>query len=709
MAEVKITTDIAPNIDARQSVASFPSERTRMVCAIIVFAASLTLYTLTLAPTVTLVDSGELIAAARELGVAHPPGFPLYTLLAHLATLAPAGNVAERVNFASALFAALASAMITLIVFEALMCASLLTRTRRKEEKKKHHKKTKKKEAKDKEAKAANLFDGVPSLVLLALPLMTGLLAAFSRTLWNYATIAEVYTLNTLMIAMVFFLLLRWRRKLIESTFLTEPREDKDRLLLIAAFVFGLAMGVHHVTVALMLPALAALVYSTEGLAFFKSKRLLRAALVAFSGLLIYACLPLAASRSTGLNWGDPRTMEKLWWHVTGRQYQEFISFSIETMAGQFKEFLTFAGREFGPVWLPAALLLTFAGLVALFRSDRKLFWFLALVSLADLSYALNYDIAEDKDAYYLPVFLALSVAVAFGALWIVRFVREPFSKATAAGLLILIPTVALAFNLPFDDRSRYHIAEDYVSNILSTVDEGGMILTLDWQVYSPLFYFHEIEYRRRDVVAIDVNQLRRSWYFDYLKRAYPEMIERSRDKIEAYLEDLRLWEQDPDGFNSNRQMIERINLHYNDMVLSIVASHIERAPVYATMDLIAQRAHRDAEITRALTTTYQPVPQGLVFQLMRDRDFHQPAEIRFSLRGLADGSLKFEKDDVVAKKVLPVYTGMLVNRGVYLAAYNRHEQAVEAFRQALALDPRSESARRAMAESENKLQEKSK
>ncbi len=704
MAEAKTTSDITPNINTREPIASFPSERARLVCAIIVFAASLTLYTLTLAPSVTLVDSGELIAASRALGVAHPPGFPLYTLLAHLATLAPLGNIAERVNFASAIFAALASAMLTLAVFEAQRCASLLSRLRRKEEKKKHQKKTKKKEAKD-----ANLFEGLPSLILLAPPLMAGLLMAFSRTLWGYATIAEVYTLNTLMIVIVFFLLLRWRRKVIESTLAAaEPRENKDRLLFIAAFFFGLAMGVHHVTVGLMLPALAALVYSTEGFTFFKSKRLLRAALFAFSGLLIYAYLPLAALRNAGMNWGDPRSLERILWHVTGRQYQAFVSFSLETMAGQFKEFILFAGREFGPVWLPAALILAVAGLVALFRSDRSAFWFLALVILADLAYALNYDIAEDKDAYYLPVFLALIVAAAFGALWLIRFVRASFSKATAAGLLILIPTVALVFNLPFNDRSRYHVAEDYVSNILSTVDEGGMLLTLDWQVYSPMFYFHEIEKRRRDVVAIDVNQLRRSWYFDYLKRAYPEMVEQNRDKIAAYVEDLKLWEQDPDGFNNDRQMLDRINKHYNDMVLSIVARHIERAPVYATSDLIVSRAHRDGEITRALMTDYQPVPQGLVFQLMRDRAFYQPAEIKLSLRGLADGSLKFEKDDVVAKKVLPVYTVMLASRGAYFAAYNRHEQAVEAFREALALDPDYKYAREALTESENKLRGKS-
>ena len=94
------------------------SSRTELLCAAAVFVVALLLYTVTLAPTVTLVDSGELIVAAQGLGVAHPPGFPLWVMLAHLASLLPFGNVAVRINFSSALFAALACAMLTLVVAE---------------------------------------------------------------------------------------------------------------------------------------------------------------------------------------------------------------------------------------------------------------------------------------------------------------------------------------------------------------------------------------------------------------------------------------------------------------------------------------------------------------------------------------------------------------------------------------------------------------
>src|SRR6266851_1608626 len=108
--------------------------RIRIACALLVFIVSLVLYACTLAPTVTLVDSGELILAARTLGVAHPPGFPLYVLLAHLATLVPIGSIAVRVNFASALFAALASAIAALVALEAIAGARLSVSLRKKVE-----------------------------------------------------------------------------------------------------------------------------------------------------------------------------------------------------------------------------------------------------------------------------------------------------------------------------------------------------------------------------------------------------------------------------------------------------------------------------------------------------------------------------------------------------------------------------------------------
>jgi hypothetical protein len=73
-------------------------------------------------------------------------------------------------------------------------------------------------------------------------------------------------------------------------------------------------------------------------------------------------------------------------------------------------------------------------------------------------------------------------------------------------------------------------------------------------------------------------------------------------------------------------------------------------------------------------------------------------------MRGLADGTVRFAKDDVVNIKILPAYTRMLTNRGRYLALYNQHDRAILAFKDALALDPSLGAAQQGLAESKPKV-----
>src|SRR6266852_821407 len=168
-------------LDREMNAGTIPPSRAELLCASMVFLAALLLYSWTLAPTDTLVDSGELIVVAHSLGVAHPPGFPLWVLLAHLASLVPLGNVAIRVNFSSALFAALASAMLTLVVAELMITASYLTISKRRKRGAHQGKRTE------------DL--GIDRLLVFAPAIGAGLLMAFSRTLWFYATVTEVYAL----------------------------------------------------------------------------------------------------------------------------------------------------------------------------------------------------------------------------------------------------------------------------------------------------------------------------------------------------------------------------------------------------------------------------------------------------------------------------------------------------------------------------------
>ena len=670
--------------------------RSELLCAGVVFVVALVTYSWTLAPTVTLVDSGELIVAAHGLGVAHPPGFPLWVILAHLASLLPFGNVAARINFSSAVFASLACAMLTLVVAELIITVSSLVAPKRTSK------------IAQQRRKVEDSTGG--GLVIFAPAVGAGLLMAFSRTLWSYATITEVYAINALLVLVVFFLMVRWRRRILETQKnKSEQLTIHDGWLYAAAFVFGLAMGVHHVTVGLALPAVATIVYATQGLNFFTSRRLLYAALISIGGLLaVYAYLPLAAFRSPVMNWGNPRSLQEIWWHITGRQYRVFFVFSPAIMGAQFVEFCRMLSREFGFPWLPVTVFLGLVGFVSAYKRDRTGFWFLLLIVIADLAYSLSYEIAEDKDAYYLPAFISIAIAAGLGVRWLIQLAASSHSSmwkpyAAAATAIVLASVTAFAANWPFNNRRHYFIADDYVKNLFSTIAPNGLLLTQDWQVASPMLYAQGIEQRRPDVKVVDINLLRRSWYFDYLTHAHPDLMQRAREKIDPYFELLKQWEQDPGAFAWNQELTQRISMAFLDMIQSIVRNEIEVAPVYITNDVLVAN-QTNGYLTRWIPQSYQLVPQGLVFNLATDQSFHESPDPHLQMRGLTDGTVRYEKDDVINAKVLPAYTRMLTNRGKYLAVFDRYERAIIAFKEALALDPNLPEAQQGLAESTAKL-----
>jgi tetratricopeptide (TPR) repeat protein len=300
---------------------------------------------------------------------------------------------------------------------------------------------------------------------------------------------------------------------------------------------------------------------------------------------------------------------------------------------------------------------------------------------------------------------MAMSLAAGFGIGWVVEKLgswhRSP-AAARVVSAAVTLPALlaALAANLPYNNRSRDFIAADYVQNIFSTMEPRAMLLTGDWQVYSPMLYIHQLLRQRDDAVVIDINQLRRSWYYGYLARAYPSTIARSREKVDAFLEDLRHWEHDPGLYERDSTLNRRIDSRFYGMILALVTSHFKSAAVYVTSDIAANRKGTDLKLTRSLASAYQFVPQGLIFQLAQKGVFQRPSDHELVTRGLTGGGMKFEEDDVVRVKVLPVYVMMAYSRGRYLAAYGRHEQAIEAFKRALALDPGFSLAQQAIDES---------
>ncbi|KAK2826096.1 hypothetical protein Q5P01_020310 [Channa striata] len=138
-------------------------QRTSWILSGAVVACVTALYVPCVQRTVPGGDSGELITTACELGVAHPPGYPLFTLLARLAMgLLPSFSAAHSVNLMSSLLGAAACGALCITV--------------------------------------CRLAGPGPGAVL------SGGLFAVSRLSWQWSMVAEVFTLNNFFVGLLFYL-----------------------------------------------------------------------------------------------------------------------------------------------------------------------------------------------------------------------------------------------------------------------------------------------------------------------------------------------------------------------------------------------------------------------------------------------------------------------------------------------------------------------
>ncbi|MEO0335910.1 MAG: DUF2723 domain-containing protein, partial [Pseudomonadota bacterium] len=199
---------------------------------------TLVIYFLTLCPTVPGGDSGELITVSTRLGLAHPPGYPLYTLMGYVFSNLPFLNEAQGVNFMSG-------------VFQTLAGFFLFATFRR------WHKNT------------------------LIGWLIVGVFS-FSPLIWRYAVVAEVFTLNNLFLAALTYVLYR----LFE--------EPSGKWVFRFAAVFGLACSHHHTILFFVVPFfLCASFYFPK--IVFEPRTLFSSLGIWLLGFLPYLYLPFAA------------------------------------------------------------------------------------------------------------------------------------------------------------------------------------------------------------------------------------------------------------------------------------------------------------------------------------------------------------------------------------------------------------------------------
>jgi hypothetical protein len=444
----------------------------------IVFVVTFAVYAWTAAPAMTWLDAPEFAAAAQSLGVPHSPGQPLAPFLGHLATLMPIGGIAFRVALLSSAVQALATAVLAHMSYR--------------------------------------LSDDVaPDLDRRARQISCGLFAlvfAFAWAIWFQGVRCEVYALAAALLAGTLALVLRYHRS------------GDQRFLVAASLVLGMAVATHH-----FMAVLVAVPLAVFALARRQDRptatTIAAGAGAAILGLGIWLYLPLRAAGNPIVNWGNPTSLDRLWWTISAQAFHKTAG--AEQVSSGFADFVqAFIASAESIGW---ATLLCLPGIYVLWKRARSVAaLFVAIIVLTVAGRAvLGFDIdTPDHYAYLSAALLVLAALASAGALVLANKIAEqhpavPFFPAVLAAALVLMQ---LSANLEKSDLSDAYGADELATIQLSNLPPRALLLTAYFQSTFRVWAARTVSQTRPDLSFLDRSFLTYPGMAESAKKRYPEL-----------------------------------------------------------------------------------------------------------------------------------------------------------------------------------------
>ncbi|HEY2824049.1 MAG TPA: DUF2723 domain-containing protein, partial [Gemmatimonadales bacterium] len=548
-----MTQTSRPNIGA--------TERPPYAVAAVVSLAVLALYLATLAPTTQFWDTSEYMSAAKVLGIPHPPGNPLFVVLAHVFAILPlAASFAERLNLFAAVTSAASSGLLFLVADRFL-----------------------REFVKPKGPRLLAAFAGI-------------VVGAASFTVWNQSVVNEkVYTLSLFSTALVLWLAVHWGDD--------QPGPHRDRWLLLIGYLLALT-STNHMMGVLAAPAVAVYVVATDWTYLTKPWVLLLgfALLLAVSGTwttvidgpaemrglviigflailgyaawrepaefrkptfyavlltiavgvsLNYIFLPLRAAHYPPINEGEPTTWRALQDVLNRVQYQkpplgqrqaDFIS-----QLGNYLQYYQWQfGRDFGGAVAGAmGGLFGALGLLGAYRqwrSDRRgafamtamMFTVtIALIYYLNFKYGFSYgagrEVAREvreRDYFFVASFLLWGVWVALGFGTLLEMGAEFLEQRStgdnrwyALSPILLIAVIPIWGNHLTASRKGETLARDWAVDLLESVEPYSILFTAGDNDTFPLWYAQEVEGVRKDVLLVNESLAGTDWHLRQVQR----------------------------------------------------------------------------------------------------------------------------------------------------------------------------------------------
>lgn len=563
------------------------------------------IYLLTLAPNVIQIDSGELAAVQATLGIAHPTGYPLFTVFGYIFQLIPLPfSTIFKLNILASLWCA---SSVTIFIYTAKL---ILENIHKFEVVKSIKKKKKVKDKKSETTEDNNQINKISTTVIYISSLFGGLFLAFSKTFWFQSTSVEVYSLHLFFITLIIYFLVK--------AYVNENQSELKGWLIFAA-VLALGFG-NHMTTLLILPGVAFLFFNK--LKFGKDTFLKLGKMLAlfFPALfLIYSYLPLRAAQNPVLNWGNPVDMERILRHVSGKQYQVWLFSSTEAAKKQFNYFINNITDEYNII-----LLISLLGLIYTFTRARKLFFFLLITFISTVLYSINYDIS-DIDAYFLLAYIVLAFFASAAFVKIFEFFK---TKKHRFGMPVIIGFVFAStlfyVNYGKVDQSDQYTFEDYTKALLNSVEKNGIVFSYQWDYFlSASYYYQFVESFRKDVIVIDKELLRRSWYYNQIETSYPKVINNIKSDVEPFLKALQPFERSE---NYNAPLLQNLFVR----LMTNLVSKNEEHKFYIGPEIF-DKEMREGEFV--LPEGYTVVPDNFMFIAVKDNKYVEASDPNFKIR----------------------------------------------------------------------------
>ena len=493
----------AVNVRPRARINIEPSTLAMLASA----AVLLPLYLATAAPDMTFWDASEFMTAAHTVGIPHPPGTPLWVLLARITSLAFASNGPAR--------------SVTLLSVVATVAACALG--------------------------AQLVARWLPGRGGVAAAVAAAVAAGTMTSVWDNATETEVYAVSLLLA--VFMLA---AGEFAGQRVATDEQRMRGRALI--AFFVGLAVPV-HLSALVVLPAAALLAWRGPRVQLREVGYWIALALLGLSAVVV---LPFRAHQLPSLNMGNPVHLSSLFDVLTRAQYA--VPGLLPRRAPwwlQLGNIFEYADWQValglrpsvGPSWLRTPITCIWAwfsvlGLRSLWKTEARVGRAVAMLLLcgtigvavwlnlqAGPSYGEGFlpagasHEARERDYFFALGFwtwgLLAGVGIAWTASALTRRLPQRVGNALRAATLVLaaIPLVANAAVMNRTREPEALLPRLYARLLLESVPVGGLLIAAGDNDTYPLWYLQQVEHIRDDVTIVTVPLLNAAWYRESLAK----------------------------------------------------------------------------------------------------------------------------------------------------------------------------------------------